>query len=66
MHEKQLALRIIVYIIALFILSVGITFSINSNLGVSPITSLPYVISLITEIYVGGVVTMIFVLLILI
>lgn len=40
--------RVVLYIIGLFILALGVAFSINSNLGVSPVNSLPYVTSLIT------------------
>lgn len=43
---------------ALFIMSLGVAFSIKANLGTSPISSVPYVVSLITPITVG-VVTMI-------
>ncbi|MFV0440547.1 MAG: YczE/YyaS/YitT family protein [Lachnospirales bacterium] len=39
--------RVIVYGMGLMILAFGIAFSINSNLGVSPVSSLPYVVSLI-------------------
>ena len=57
---KDIFLRIIIYIIGLFILAMGINISINSNLGVSPQSSLPYVISLITGIEMGILVTIIY------
>lgn len=41
--------------IALFILSLGVAFSIKADLGTSPISSVPYVVSLITPITVGMV-----------
>lgn len=41
--------------IALFIMSLGVAFSIKANLGTSPISSVPYVISLISPITVGMV-----------
>lgn len=39
--------------IALFIMSLGVAFSIKANLGTSPISSVPYVVSLISPITVG-------------
>lgn len=44
----QWALRVVIYIVGLFFMAMGVAFSVNSNLGVSPVTSLPYVISLVT------------------
>lgn len=38
----------------------GVTFSIKSNLGVSPINSIPYVLSLITELEQGVLTTIVF------
>lgn len=38
---------------ALFVMSLGVAFSIKANLGTSPISSLPYVVSLISPITVG-------------
>jgi uncharacterized membrane protein YczE len=37
----------------LFVMSFGVAFSIKANLGTSPISSVPYVISLIVPITVG-------------
>ena len=39
--------------VGLFIMSLGIAFSIKSNLGTSPISSLPYVVDLFTPLTVG-------------
>lgn len=44
----QFAMRIAIYTVGLFCLSMGVAFSVNSNLGVSPITSVPYVLSKIS------------------
>lgn len=52
--------RLLTYIIGLFILALGVAFSISSNLGVSPVSSLPYVISLITGLEMGMCVTLIY------
>jgi len=40
--------RVLIYIIGLFLIAFGAVISINSNLGITPVTSLPYIISLIT------------------
>ncbi|MDP3387036.1 MAG: DUF6198 family protein [Eubacteriales bacterium] len=45
--------RILVYCLGLLLLAIGVTFSIKSNLGVSPVNSLPYVLSLIVGIEIG-------------
>ena len=41
--------RIAMYVIGLFVLAMGVAFSINSNLGTSPVSSLPYVVSTLTK-----------------
>lgn len=51
--NKKVILRILVYILGLFVLAMGITTAINSNLGVSPVSSLPYVFSVITGMSMG-------------
>lgn len=38
----------------LFIMALGVAFSIKANLGTSPISSVPYVVSLITPVTVGN------------
>ncbi len=45
--------KIIIYCLGLFIMAIGITFSIKSNLGISPVNSVPYVISLFTPLSQG-------------
>ena len=52
--------RILIYIIGLLVLAFGVVFSINSDLGVSPVSSLPLIISLISGIDMGASVTIIF------
>ena len=42
----QWATRVVLYIVGLFFMALGVAFAVNSDLGVSPVTSLPYVISL--------------------
>lgn len=45
--------RIGVYLAGLFLLAIGVAFSIKSNLGVSPINTVPYVLSRVTAPDVG-------------
>ena len=56
----QFALRALIYCFALFLLGLGVALSVNSNLGVSPVNSLPYVISRILNVQMGACVTVIF------
>lgn len=52
-HTITITKRISIYIIGLFLLSLGATFSILAGIGVSPVTSLPYAFALITPLSVG-------------
>ncbi len=45
--KLRLLCRLLVYLLGLFLLAMGVAISINSNLGVSPVSSLPYIFSLI-------------------
>ena len=60
MDFKRIIYRILFYILGLFILAFGVSFSVNSDLGVSPVNSLPYEVSLITDIKLGTCVTAVF------
>ena len=51
--SKELLKRILMYICGVFVLSFAVGVSIKSNLGVTPINSIPYAIALITHINVG-------------
>lgn len=51
MDKKRL--RILVYVVGMFILALGLTLNTKANLGVSPIISLPYSISQITGLNFG-------------
>ena len=51
MDKKRL--RILVYVVGMFILALGLTLNTKANLGVSPIISVPYSISQITELNFG-------------
>ena len=56
----QFILRILIYCLALLIIAFGVAISVNSNLGVSPVNSLPYVVSQIIGVPMGTCVTVIF------
>ena len=53
--------RIAAYAIGLLILAFGVAFSVNSNLGVSPANSFPYVVCLILNTKMGNCETVIFI-----
>ena len=56
----QWAIRVLFYIIGLLFLAFGVAISANSNLGISPVNSLPYVISDIVKVKPGTCVTVVF------
>lgn len=49
----KLAARLGIYLIGLVVLAFGVTLAVNSNLGVSPVTSLPYVVSQVLNVTLG-------------
>ena len=51
MDKKRL--RILVYVVGMFMLALGLTLNTKANLGVSPIISVPYSISQITGLNFG-------------
>lgn len=61
----QLAARLGIYCLGLVVLSFGVTLSVSSNLGVSPVSSLPYVVSQILPFSLGACTTVIYALYIL-
>ena len=65
LRGQKLGRRSVVYVLGYFIMTLGVAVSINADLGVTPVTSLPYVISLILDRYPGMVVTITFCVLIL-
>ncbi|RHW38369.1 hypothetical protein D1B33_05655 [Lysinibacillus yapensis] len=52
-HMDTTIKRIVIYVFGLFFLALGIAFSIQAMLGVSPVSSLAYALSLITGFSVG-------------
>lgn len=47
--------RSLIYVIGVFFMSLGISFSIYADLGVSPVSSLSYAVTLVTGISVGTI-----------
>ena len=60
-NYKKLGKRILIYCLGLFTVALGVSFSVKSDLGVSPVNSIPYVLSLFTGVEQGKCVTMIFI-----
>ena len=56
----QTVFRVLTYCVGLMLLALGVALSVNSNLGVSPVNSLPYVVSRILNVQMGSCVTVIF------
>lgn len=50
---NKISKQLLIYIISLFLLAIGITFSINADLGVSPVASLGYAFALISPMSLG-------------
>ena len=53
MRREHLAARIITLIAGLWIMALGVAFSIAADLGTSPISSVPYTLSMFTPLSVG-------------
>lgn len=64
-NPAKLAARLGIYCLGLLILAFGIALAVNSNLGVSPVSSLPFVVSQIAGISLGTCTTLIYILYIL-
>lgn len=60
MKSDKILYRILLYLLGLLILAFGVAFSINSQLGVSPVNSLPYVVCTITGFDIGTCVSGVF------
>ena len=66
MSKKRLLSGILLYTLGLSVLALGVAVSVQARLGVSPINSLPYVLSLLTPLNMGRWVTTVFILFILV
>lgn len=51
--NDNIKIRLVVYLIGLFIMTLAISMSVKSNLGVSPVSSIPYTITCITGLEMG-------------
>ena len=51
--NDNIKIRLVDYLIELFIMTLGISMSVKSNLGVSPVSSIPYTITCITGLEMG-------------
>lgn len=51
--NDNIKIRLVVYLIGLFIMTLSISMSVKSNLGVSPVSSIPYTITCITGLEMG-------------
>ena len=52
-QERHLAVRLVVYFVGLFIMTLGVSMSVKSNLGVSPVSSIPYTITCVFGLEMG-------------
>lgn len=59
-NVKKLLLQALIYCVGLLVIAFGVAFSVNSDLGVSPVNSLPYVLSQICNVSMGTCVTIVF------
>lgn len=53
MLKENIKRRLILYVVGLFIMTLGISMSVKSNLGVSPVSSIPYTITCIWGMEMG-------------
>lgn len=51
--NKNISKRIGVYLLGLFVMTIGIAISVKSNLGVSPVSSIPYTMTCVWGIEMG-------------
>lgn len=54
MNKPHLVRRYLLLVVGLWVMAFGVAFSIKAGLGTSPISSLPYVVSLISPLTVGA------------
>jgi len=53
LRQERLPQRVLLYVFGLFILAVGVSMAVRSNLGVSPVQSMPLVLTYITGLSMG-------------
>ena len=59
-NPVKLAWRLGIYCLGLLILAFGVTLAVNGNLGISPVSVLPYVVSQIVHISLGTCTTLVY------
>lgn len=52
-NQKAMLFRVLLFIFGLFIMAIGVNISVKASLGVSPVSSLPYVYSLFLPLTLG-------------
>lgn len=52
--KKNIIRRYILFLIGLFIASMGVAFSTKAGLGTSPVASVPYSVSLVCTVFTSG------------
>lgn len=52
-NKNNICKRLVIYMIGLFIMTAGIAISVKSNLGVSPVSSIPYTITCVWGLEMG-------------
>lgn len=64
MKDKSMLafMRVLTYVVGIFLFAMGVVFAIKSDLGVSPVSTLPYVVSLLTGYTVGMMTALLYVL----
>lgn len=58
--SKHWERRIPIYLIGMFLMTIGVNLSVLSGIGVSPIDTLPYIVSLIAQKSLGLCTTLVF------
>lgn len=60
MDVKRFCCRVLFYVLGLFVMAIGVTLASNSNLGMSPVNSIPAVLSAMTNLEMGSCVIIVF------
>lgn len=53
MYKNKRGIRLVSYFVGLFIMTLGVAISVKSNLGVSPVSSIPYTMTCVWKIEMG-------------
>lgn len=59
-EPAQWVFRVLIYVLGLFLMAFGVAIAANSDLGISPVNSLPYVVSAVVNRDPGTCVTLVF------